>query len=105
MLMEYCGHTSYTAANGRSALALAAEVTPDVVFLDIGLPDMSGYEVATAMRKLPNLQRTRFVALTGRGAEADKAEAIAAGFDYHLTKPASLDRLNEILSSAVTAKT
>jgi len=105
MLMEYCGHTSYTASTGTAALALAAEAIPDVVFLDIGLPDMSGYEVATAMRKLPSLQRTRFVALTGRGAETDKAEAIAAGFDYHLTKPASLDRLNEILSNAVIAKT
>lgn len=98
MLMEYCGHTACVAATGKNALALAADVLPDIVFLDIGLPDMSGYEVAVEMRKMASLKHARFVALTGRGAEADKAEAIAAGFDYHLTKPASLERLNEILS-------
>lgn len=100
MLMEYCGHTGYVAATGKEALALAADVLPDIVFLDIGLPDMSGYEVAVEMRKMANLKHTRFVALTGRGAETDKAQAIAVGFDYHLTKPASLERLTEILSSS-----
>lgn len=99
-LMEYCGHTACTAGNGKDALALAAEALPHIVFLDIGLPDMSGYEVAVEMRKMASLKHTRFVALTGRGAETDKAQALAVGFDYHLTKPASLDRLNEILSSS-----
>ena len=100
MLMECCGHTAYMAANGKDALALAANVLPDIVFLDIGLPDMSGYEVAVEMRKIASLKHTRFAALTGRGAEADKAQAMAVGFDYHLTKPASLERLNEILSDS-----
>lgn len=99
-LMECCGHTAYTAATGKDALALAAEVVPHIIFLDIGLPDMSGYEVATEMKKIASLKHTRFVALTGRGAETDKAQAMAVGFDYHLTKPASLERLNEILSSS-----
>ncbi len=99
MLMEYCGHTAYLASTGKAALALAVDISPDIVFLDIGLPDMSGYEVVIEMRKIASLKRTRFVALTGRGAETDKAQAIAVGFDYHLTKPASLERLNEILSS------
>ena len=99
-LMEYCGHTACTAGNGKDALALAADALPHIVFLDIGLPDMSGYEVAVEMRKMASLKHTRFVALTGRGAETDKAQALAVGFDYHLTKPASLDRLNEILSSS-----
>ena len=98
MLMECCGHIAYMAANGKDSLALAADVLPDIVFLDIGLPDMSGYEVAVEMRKIASLKQTRFVALTGRGAETDKAQAFAAGFDYHLTKPASLERINEILS-------
>ena len=100
MLMECCGHTAYMAANGKDALAVAANVLPDIVFLDIGLPDMSGYEVAVEMRKIASLKHTRFAALTGRGAEADKAQAMAVGFDYHLTKPASLERLNEILSDS-----
>ncbi|MEN0036777.1 MAG: ATP-binding protein, partial [Cellvibrio sp.] len=99
-LMQYCGHTAYTAGNGKDALALAADTLPDIVFLDIGLPDMSGYEVAVEMRKIAKLKHSRFVALTGRGAESDKAQAIAVGFDYHLTKPASLEKLNEILSSS-----
>lgn len=99
MLMEYCGHTTYVATTGKDALTLAADISPDIVFLDIGLPDMSGYEVAVEMRNIASLKHARFVALTGRGTETDKAQAIAVGFDYHLTKPASLERLNEILSS------
>ncbi len=99
MLMEYCGHTTYVATTGKDALTLAADISPDIIFLDIGLPDMSGYEVAVEMRKIASLKHARFVALTGRGTETDKAQAIAVGFDYHLTKPASLERLNEILSS------
>ncbi|EJN08685.1 ATP-binding protein [Herbaspirillum sp. YR522] len=98
MLMDYHGHAARIAASGRQALEIAAASRPDVVFLDIGLPDMSGYEVAAALRKIPGLDHARFVALTGRGAETDKASALAAGFDHHVTKPASLERLLEILA-------
>jgi len=98
MLMDYHGHAARIATTGRDALRLAGATAPDVVFLDIGLPDMSGYEVAAELRKIPGLQQARFVALTGRGAEADKLSATAAGFDHHLTKPASIERLIEILA-------
>ena len=98
MLMDYHGHSARIAASGRQALEMAGAGRLDVVFLDIGLPDMSGYEVAAELRKIPGLDQARFVALTGRGADADKVSAAAAGFDHHLTKPASLERLLEILS-------
>ncbi|MCA1326286.1 ATP-binding protein [Herbaspirillum sp. alder98] len=98
MLMDYHGHSARVAATGREALSIAGTTPPDVVFLDIGLPDMSGYEVAVELRKIPGLDKAKFVALTGRGAEADKLSATAAGFDHHVTKPASLERLIEILA-------
>ncbi|MFL9923408.1 ATP-binding protein [Herbaspirillum lusitanum] len=97
MLMEYRGHTARVATRGSEALTLAAQFDPDIVFLDIGLPDMSGYQVAVELRKIEGLQHAKLVALTGRGNESDKLAAESAGFDHHLTKPTSMERLDEIL--------
>ena len=98
MLMDYHGHSAHVATTGRQAIDIAGTTALDVVFLDIGLPDMSGYEVAAELRKIPGLGKAKFVALTGRGADADKLSAAAASFDHHVTKPASLERLIEILA-------
>ncbi|GAB2842429.1 hypothetical protein GCM10027277_07000 [Pseudoduganella ginsengisoli] len=92
-LLEFSGHHVTTAHNGADAIALAQEAPPDIVFLDIGLPDMSGMQAASAMRRLPALDGTRLVALSGYGQESDREKALAAGFDHHLTKPATLETL------------
>ena len=84
---------------------LAATATrPDAVFLDIGLPDPSGYEVALRLRALPALRRTLLVALTGWGTQEDRARSRASGFDRHLTKPAELAAVEELLREAEARK-
>ena len=70
---------------------------PAAVFLDIGLPDMSGYDVAKAMRADPQLAKMKLVALTGWGSESDQQRAREAGFDHHLTKPAEADKVYALL--------
>ena len=87
MLLELSGHTTRTAHTGPDGVAAAYEFCPDVVFLDIGLPGLSGYEVAVRLRDTPPAVRPVLAALTGYGSDADKAHAAAAGIDRHLTKP------------------
>ena len=76
-----------TANDGETALRTAAEWLPDLVLLDIGLPDMSGYEVVTRLRKNPALSGTIMVAVTGWGSAEDRKKSKEAGFDEHFTKP------------------
>jgi PAS domain S-box-containing protein len=104
VLLEMEGHASRIAHNGKQALAMAQARTPDVVFLDIGLPDVSGYDVARALRAMPALQRTLLVALTGWGTEDDRQKTREAGFDRHLTKPAELTAVEELLRAAAQAR-
>jgi signal transduction histidine kinase len=100
-LLEHAGHAVHIAHNGASAIAAALQVQPDLVFLDIGLPDMSGGEVAARMRELPALQNIALVALTGYGQHKDRESAMAAGFNHHLTKPVSLETLSETVQRFV----
>jgi signal transduction histidine kinase len=92
-LLEISGHTVISSNTGQDALAAATRFHPEIVFLDIGLPDMTGYEVAARMRRLPELTGVKLVALTGYGQEKDKQDAKAAGFDHHLVKPINFDAL------------
>jgi two-component system CheB/CheR fusion protein len=87
LLLGNAGHTVQTASDGDSALSLAQEFHPQVVLLDVGLPDRSGYEVARQLRELPEMSGALIVAVTGYGQESDQQRARAAGFDHHLTKP------------------
>jgi CheY-like chemotaxis protein len=82
---------------GRAALALAERQRPDVAFVDIDLPDISGYEVA---RQLARRGGIRLVAVTGYGQPEDVRRALAAGFDVHLKKPVRLDELERTLGAA-----
>ncbi|WLI91188.1 response regulator [Massilia sp. R2A-15] len=91
------GHTVDIAHNGADALALAAARAPDVMILDIGLPDMDGSELARRLRKLPALAATRLIAHTGYGAPHDRDKTREAGFDFHLVKPVSMDDLQAAL--------
>ncbi|WP_426191608.1 response regulator [Massilia sp. DWR3-1-1] len=102
-LLEALGHHATLAHDGAGALALIAalasrgEAAPDVMILDIGLPDMDGSELARRLRALPALASTRLVAHTGYGAPHDRARTLAAGFDVHLVKPASIEQLQAAL--------
>jgi CheY-like chemotaxis protein len=77
----------------------AGAIRPGVVLLDIGLPGMDGYQVAGALRGLPELQGTLIVALTGYGQESDRQRSARAGFDYHLVKPVDLEELRRLVST------
>lgn len=98
-LLKLFGHEVVIAHDGLSALELAAQVQPDVVLLDIGLPGLSGWEVAVRMRALPLLKDVVLVALTGYGQETDRARSAQAGFNHHLVKPADFDTVQNILAS------
>jgi PAS domain S-box-containing protein len=86
--------------DGRSALDAARSYRPDIVVLDIGLPDITGYEVATQLRADPDLRRTPVVAVTGYGQEADRKRSRESGIDHHLTKPVDPEALVAFISAS-----
>jgi two-component system CheB/CheR fusion protein len=98
-LVGIWGHDVHTARNAAEALRAAALHRPEVVLLDIGLPQVSGYEVAVQLRELPGLENAILIAMTGYGQEDDRRRSREAGFAHHLTKPVRSDALKEILSS------
>ncbi|WP_208023343.1 ATP-binding protein [Duganella alba] len=100
-LLEFSGHLVQVAHNGAAALSSAAAHLPQVVFLDIGLPDISGYEAALALRKIDGMAAARIIALTGWGTPADRERASVAGFDHHLTKPVDFNHLLAALTGTV----
>nr|WP_227494288.1 response regulator [Ramlibacter pallidus] len=104
VLLDIEGHAAHIAHTGAAALQVAQSHPLDVVFLDIGLPDMTGYDVAKRLRMLPGMQKTMLVALTGWGTQDDRQRARDAGFDRHLTKPAELPAVEELLRLAAEAK-
>jgi signal transduction histidine kinase len=87
LLLQLSGHAVVTVFDGESALQEAVRWQPEVVLLDIGLPDLNGYEVAQRLRQQPGGRNLLLVALTGWGHEQDRRAALQAGFDQHLTKP------------------
>lgn len=97
-ILEIQGHTVKIAHDGTGALELAKAFLPELALLDIGMPGMSGYELARAIRQVPQLRATRLVAITGWGAKEDRERTREAGFDCHLTKPVSFDALNGLVS-------
>jgi CheY-like chemotaxis protein len=98
MLLELEGHETRVAHSGTDALAAVAEFSPGCVFLDIGLPDLSGYEVARRMRAMTGFKpAARLIALTGWGSDEDRRQAAAAGFDAHLVKPVDPAELSAAL--------
>jgi CheY-like chemotaxis protein len=102
MLMLLLGklgrHEVHLAHDGASALAQAQAHRPDLVLLDIGLPGMSGYDVAQRLREQPEFRETLLVALTGYGQEEDRRRSYEAGFDEHLVKPPSMDVLRSLFA-------
>jgi CheY-like chemotaxis protein len=96
-LLAYMGYEVDHAYTGAEAIQKADSFHPDSIILDIGLPDMDGYEVATTLRKKIKFSG-KLVALTGYGQDEDKEKARAAGFDNHLTKPVGIAELQSVLA-------
>jgi len=98
MLLSFSGHEVRIAHDGEQALDTMRNFRPDVAFLDIGMPLLSGYEVAEAVRAEPWGRAVKLIAVTGWGQADDKQRARTAGFDQHLVKPidpSDVDRLLE----------
>ncbi|QOY95349.1 response regulator [Massilia sp. UMI-21] len=98
MALELFGCEVRAAHSAGAALALAQEFAPEVALLDIGLPDLNGYELARRLRATAAGQNMRLIAATGWGQEKDRQRAFDAGFDHHLTKPIDFERLRSVLA-------
>jgi CheY-like chemotaxis protein len=96
-LLKAAGHEVFTAYDGRTAIALAEEKQPDAVLLDIGMPEVSGYDVARAIRREAWGRSMRLIALTGWGQAEHRRRSLEVGFDDHLVKPVELDLLESVL--------
>ncbi len=101
-LLRLDGHHVTVASTGAEGVTSASSSTPEFVLVDIGLPDIDGYEVARRLRSNPATSRMRLVAVTGYGTQEDRRSALAAGFDEHLAKPVALELLKAMLSKPVT---
>ena len=98
-LLALCGHETTVAHDGHAALRWVVEGRPDVAFLDIGMPGLTGYEVARMVRQTSGVDQTVLVALTGWGADHDQDQARQAGFNHHLTKPADIAAIDALLAA------
>jgi CheY-like chemotaxis protein len=98
-LLEAQGHQVTAAQDGASALAAAAHAHFDAFILDIGLPDMDGYELARRLRTLNATPPAMMIALTGYGQAHDRVLSKAAGFDHHFVKPVDFEMLAELLAN------
>lgn len=97
LLLEIQGHEVDVAEDGQRGMAKALTARPDVVLVDIGLPDMDGYSVARQLREHGDVGMV-IVALTGYGASTDRQQALAAGFNAHLVKPVEPGALTRLLT-------
>jgi CheY-like chemotaxis protein len=102
--MSLLGHLTRVAHDGGTAVSVATEFAPDVIFLDIGLPVMNGYEVARALRGRPEFDDVYIAAVTGWGQDEDRRQARDAGCDSHFTKPLSPDVLRDLLGAIAQRK-
>jgi CheY-like chemotaxis protein len=98
MLLRLDGHEVHVANNGTDAVAMFDRVNPDVAILDIGMPGLSGYDVAGHIRRRETGRLVMLIAVTGWGQETDKARATKAGFDHHFTKPVEPEALSALLA-------
>jgi signal transduction histidine kinase/ActR/RegA family two-component response regulator len=99
IMLQTMGHDTRTAYDGVEAVQAVAAFKPDIVFLDIGLPKMNGYDAASSIRAQSNGKHVVLVAVTGWGQEQDRRRPADVGFDHHLTKPADPQMVESLISS------
>ena len=104
LILEFSGYQVLIAHSGLDALEKARASMPDAMILDIGMPDMNGYEVARSIRAEAWGERIFMLAITGWGQEEDKERALAAGFDQHMTKPVDADAVEQRLRAFVDSR-
>ena len=97
LLLETLGHDVRTANSAKQAVAEAGAFDPEVVLLDIGLPDADGYQVARQLRALPHGGELKLIALTGHGHDEDRKRSREAGFNHHLVKPVGARVLQDVI--------
>jgi CheY-like chemotaxis protein len=97
LLLEAMGYSTYLAYDGASALRALKEFAPQVALVDIGLPVMDGYEIARAIRAMPEFARLPLVAVTGYSQPSDQEKVREAGFDEHLVKPLEAGRIGAVI--------
>ena len=98
-MLDSIGQQVSLVHDGASAITQIAADPPDVVFMDIAMPGMNGYEAARQIRSRPELRDVFLVALTGYGQEEDRRRASDAGFNHHMTKPTSIHALEQLLQT------
>jgi signal transduction histidine kinase/ActR/RegA family two-component response regulator len=103
VLLDFLGYDVRVAHDGHAALAVAAVFAPALVLLDLGMPEMDGFEVARRLRAIPGGTDLVIVALTGWGQDEDRQRSQAAGFDHHLVKPTDLEALQSLLAEVASA--
>ncbi len=99
-LLHALGHAAACATSGVDGLAKARRIHPDIIFLDIGMPGMDGFEVLHALRDSPELRDVKIVALTAWNDDVMRHKTRSAGFDMHIGKPASLQQIQDALAVA-----
>jgi two-component system CheB/CheR fusion protein len=97
LLLRGSGHEVHEARDGQEAIDVGLRVRPDVLLLDIGLPQLDGFVVAERLRQEPGLSRMIVIAVTGYGTEEDRRKSMEAGFDSHLLKPVDPNFLERLL--------
>jgi CheY-like chemotaxis protein len=100
LLLKYGGHVVETAFDGAEAIQKAEAWRPDIMLLDLGMPEMNGYDVCRSIRERSWGKAIRIVALTGWGQDRDRQNTREAGFDAHLVKPVDVRLLGQVLSGA-----
>ncbi|MBV9949758.1 MAG: response regulator [Myxococcales bacterium] len=99
LILKEAGHEVHAASTGMEGVTLAGEIEPDVALVDIGLPELDGYDVARALRRQLG-SRIFLAAITGYGQRADRERAIDAGFDTHMTKPVEVEKVERLVRQA-----
>lgn len=99
ILLEMSGYKVRTAFNGRTAIEVAGEFSPDIIILDIGLPDIGGYELLNRLKQFKELQTTTFIALTGFEEEIARQKQTGSEFHHFLRKPVDTSQLKALLNA------
>jgi CheY-like chemotaxis protein len=100
LLIQMKGHDARAAYHGAQAIAAARHLQPELVLVDLAMPDIDGFALLRSLRELAPQRRALYAAMTGFGQNADRERTRAAGFDTHLVKPITMPLLDDVLSKA-----